>query len=131
MYTINVWLLLGLLICHWAADFTQLSTPWMLNAKRRGAPLFPIFCHAGTHLILMMTVICGLCYVVPTPHWDKYDTAFMIILLSHFIIDVWKGRMNVWFPSLTNPTNVYHWWIFGLDQLLHILVIIFVTIYIS
>jgi hypothetical protein len=48
-----------------------------------------------------------------------------IQLVSHFIIDTWKGKMNVWFPKLSDPTNVAHWTLFGFDQLLHTLVIIF------
>jgi hypothetical protein len=45
-------------------------------------------------------------------------------LITHFLIDVWKGKMNSWFPSLQSPANKWHWIIFGLDQLFHALVII-------
>lgn len=49
---------------------------------------------------------------------------FLLQLFSHFLIDVWKGKMNVWVPSLTNPANVWMWIIFGLDQLFHQIIII-------
>ena len=29
-------ILIGLFICHFLADYTHLSTAWMLNAKRLG-----------------------------------------------------------------------------------------------
>lgn len=51
----------------------------------------------------------------------------LIQLVTHFLIDLWKGRMNKWFPSLQSPTNKWHWVIFGFDQLLHSLIIIFMT----
>jgi hypothetical protein len=46
-------ILIGLFICHFLADYTHLSTAWMLNAKRLGTPLFPIFCHAFVHMFIM------------------------------------------------------------------------------
>ncbi len=46
-------------------------------------------------------------------------------LVTHFAIDVIKGRMNVWYPSLQNPANYFHWWVFGADQMLHVAVILF------
>ncbi|MCX6185983.1 MAG: hypothetical protein NTU43_03160, partial [Bacteroidetes bacterium] len=50
-------ILIGLFICHWLADYTLLSTAWMLNAKRFGKPLFPIFIHAAMHTMLMSLVL--------------------------------------------------------------------------
>lgn len=125
MYQINLAVLIGFLLCHWAADFTHLSRPFMLAAKRIGKPLTPIFCHSLIHGFLMSNV-AGIVYGM--------NAAYIIlawVTLTHFLIDVWKGKMNVWFPSLLNPANVFHWWIFGIDQLLHILVIILLTINIS
>lgn len=121
----NIPLLALLFICHWAADFTHLSRPYMLQAKRNGQPFLPILDHALVHAVLM-GICCNLYLGYPLLNWryDLCDTLFLIQLSSHFLIDLWKGKMNVWFPSLTNPTNPYHWYVFGFDQLLHILVII-------
>ncbi|MEH0153749.1 DUF3307 domain-containing protein [Limibacter armeniacum] len=105
-------------ICHWAADFTHLSTPWMLKAKQTGKPLFPIFIHATIHAALFFNVIFILHNI------EKALLAAIIELSTHFLIDVLKGRMNVWCPTVKSPENTYHWWIFGTDQLLHQLVII-------
>lgn len=44
--------------------------------------------------------------------------------IAHFWIDLLKGKMNKWFPSLQNPANYFHWYVFGADQFLHILTII-------
>lgn len=115
-------LLIGLFACHFLADYTHLSTAWMLNAKRLGKPMFPILSHAAAHAFLMGFFLI-VYYVKTIPH----NTWFFVVtfqLLSHFLIDVWKGRMNGWFPSLQSPANKWHWVVFGADQFLHAVVII-------
>ncbi|MFN8355477.1 MAG: DUF3307 domain-containing protein [Spirosomataceae bacterium] len=114
-------LLLLLLTCHWIADYTHLQTPWMLKAKAVGMPLFPIFVHAGVHAILQGTVL--LFFV----SGEKWVYLFILQWASHFVIDVWKGRMNGWFPTLKNPSNQWHWVIFGFDQYLHQIVIVIIA----
>lgn len=106
------------MICHWLADFTHFSTPWMLKAKAIGKPFFPIFIHACVHGTLMCFVLL---FFVPLK-MVLLLTAFQIA--THFCIDVLKGKLNVWFPSLANNTNPYHWYIFGADQFLHQTVIV-------
>jgi hypothetical protein len=111
-----------LLLCHFFADYTHLSTKWILDAKRYGTPTYPILCHAGLHAFFMAVVLkCFGC------DWLTVAVLYTIQLLTHFAIDVWKGRMNVWFPSLQSPANKWHWWIFGIDQTLHILVILWIV----
>jgi hypothetical protein len=112
-------LLLLLFFCHFLADFTHLSTQRMLNAKRLGTPLIPIFDHAAAHSVLMMIVIFIFIQ----------DISFVFYLggfqaLTHFMIDVWKGKMNAKFPKLLDNTNKFHWILFGFDQFLHATVII-------
>lgn len=130
------YILLALFFCHFLADYTHLSTPWMLNAKRLGKPLFPIFWHALVHANLMWICleIYGYYYLGTHPfRWEisVIDELFLFQLITHFIIDVWKGRMNGWFPSLQSPANKWHWIIFGLDQLFHAVVIIVMVQYLQ
>jgi hypothetical protein len=117
-------ILIGLFICHFLADYTHLSTAWMLNAKRLGTPTFPILCHAGVHAILMSIVLK--CFGFS---WIVVACLYTIQLSSHFLIDVWKGKMNSWVPTLQSPANKWHWIVFGFDQLLHALVIIFMSVF--
>ena len=118
-------ILIGLFICHFLADYTHLSTAWMLNAKRLGKPLHPIFTHAFIHASLMLVFLSlfGL-------SGSKLFCLFTFQLNTHFLIDVWKGKMNSWFPSLQSPANKWHWIVFGFDQLLHAIVIILMYMYI-
>lgn len=113
-------ILIGLFFCHFLADFTHFSTPSMLNAKRLGKPLLPILCHAMVHGMLMGLFLC----VMNVP-----CTPILICLqvVTHFGIDVWKGRMNGWFPLLQNSANKWHWVLFGGDQFLHAIVIVIMS----
>lgn len=107
-----------LFVCHFLADFSPLSTDWMLRAKSKGWPLFPILMHAGVHATLMFAVLI---FFVP------FTLALQLAALqwlAHFIIDVSKGRMNVLFPSVADSTQKSYWILFGFDQLLHQLVIL-------
>lgn len=105
-------------VTHWAADYTHLSRPWMLAAKRLGKPILPIAAHAGVHAVFFLAV--GLFFATPLVALK----VALLQLVSHTLIDIWKGRMNGWFPALQSPANIYHWYIFGFDQLLHQIVII-------
>lgn len=126
----NLPVLLILLICHWAGDFTHLSRPFMLRAKRLGTPVMPIFYHALVHAVLMaFAVEAYLTFTVDGYNPFEFaatvvDSFFVIQLVSHFFIDLLKGKMNGWFPSLQDSTGYPHWYVFGLDQLLHISIII-------
>ena len=103
---------------HWAADYTHLSTNWMLSAKRLGKPIFPILVHACVHATLMGIAILVL-------HGGSLALQLALFqLVTHFLIDLWKGRMNGWFPKLQSPANKFHWVVFGADQYLHQLVLI-------
>jgi hypothetical protein len=117
-------ILILLFICHWLADYTHLSTVRMLNAKRLGKPFGPIAEHALVHSLLMSFVL--LPFIGYTPLWS---CLVIFQFLTHFSIDVWKGRMNGWFPALQSPANKWHWIIFGFDQLLHAIVIILMSLY--
>jgi hypothetical protein len=118
-------ILIGLFICHFLVDYTHLSTAWMLNAKRLGKPLYPIFTHAFIHASLMLVLLA----LVFGFSGFKLAALFGFQLITHFLIDVWKGRMNGWFPTLQSPANKWHWIVFGFDQLLHALVIIGMSLY--
>jgi hypothetical protein len=110
-----------LLFCHFLADFSHLIRPEMLKAKMNGTPLLPILYHAIVHGVLMFVVLA-------------FFTEMQIVILltiieiiSHFVIDVWKGKMNVWFPEYSSPTKQEYWYIFGFDQFLHQAVIIYMV----
>ena len=114
-------LLILLLITHWLADYTHLSTKWMLSAKASGGPLLPILAHAAVHALLVLAVL--LAFVEPQKALDLA----LLQLGTHFFIDVWKGKMSDWFPPVQNPCNRSYWYVFGFDQLLHQLVLVVIS----
>jgi hypothetical protein len=112
-------LLIALFLCHYLADYTPLSRPYMLKAKRFGTPLSPILSHAGVHSVLMWAAL--LAFGVSL---EVANCLALVQWFSHFGIDWLKGRLNVWFFSLTDATKPAHWAVFGADQLAHSLVIL-------
>ncbi len=61
----------------------------------------------------------------------KIAIVFVLQLITHFGIDLLKGKMNYWFPKLQDPANKWHWIVFGFDQYLHSIVIILLSYYFS
>lgn len=115
----NIALLILLFACHYICDYSHLSMDFMLKAKRIGKPLHPIFLHALVHTVAMSVVVIFFASDVKV-----FSIVMVLQLLSHFLIDVLKGKLNVWLPIVSNPANKSHWYIFGADQLLHQLVIV-------
>ena len=85
----------------------------MQKAKQFGKPLHPILAQAAVHAGMMLVILL---FFAP---WQVALKLAIIQLIAHFLIDVWKGRMNGWFPSLQDNTKKEYWMIFGFDQLLH------------
>ena len=111
-------LLVTLLVCHYLADFC-LTLPIMIRAKANGKQLWPIALHSMVHALLM-----GLCLllfgvsVLTTLYLMAAEAA------SHFIIDLSKARLSSRFPRLADATCKPYWMLYGLDQLLHQLVVV-------
>jgi hypothetical protein len=47
-------------------------------------------------------------------------------IISHFLIDTAKGLVSARYPILTDMTKKPYWMLYGFDQLLHLLVIVFI-----
>ena len=113
-----VLLLIALLVCHYLADFC-LTLPSMIRAKADGRRVGPILGHAAVHAVLM-----GLCLLVYGVSWRMLLILMGVELVSHFLIDTGKGRLSVRYPLLTDQGKKPYWMIYGLDQLLHQLVVV-------
>ncbi len=112
----KVALLITLMFGHYIGDYTHLSTKWMLDAKRVGKPIEPILAHAMMHCLLVWFIL--------SLFGSSNPGLVLVELITHFIIDVLKGKCNVWFPAVSNPANKSHWYIFGFDQFLHHVVLV-------
>lgn len=113
-------LLVILFLCHYVADYC-LTTPAMIRAKADGRTFLPIMAHAAVHAVLM-----GCAMLV----WGvAFHTAVLLAgveLLTHFLIDTAKGRITARFPRLADNSQKPFWMLNGFDQLLHILVIVWI-----
>jgi len=112
--------LISLIICHYLADF-QLTTPSMIAAKTKGAPALPIMSHAAVHALLIF-----LCLLIAGATWELSSILAGIEFITHFIIDSLKGRLTALYPTLADMQKKPYWQLYGLDQLHHIIVIIFI-----
>lgn len=109
-------LLILLQIVHFFADFTHLSTDWMLKAKSIGKPFFPILCHGLVHGALVFLVL-----TMFVPLYVAILLGFGLEAPLHTLIDIGKGKLSEKYPFLADNKNKWHWWLFGADQYLHFL----------
>ena len=117
--TDELFLILFLLLCHYLADFC-LTSPAMIQAKADGRNPWPILLHAGIHAGLVS--ICLLFWQTP---W-KTLLLVLLELVSHFLIDTAKGRLTARFPALADMQQKPYWMLYGLDQLLHLMVLVMI-----
>ena len=116
-------LLIALLVCHYLADFC-LTLPIMIRAKANGKQLWPIVLHSMVHAVLM-----GLCLLLFGV--SVLTTLYLMAAeaMSHFIIDLSKARLSNHVPRLADATGKPYWMLYGLDQLLHQLVVVGIWAY--
>lgn len=118
--TDELFLILFLLLCHYLADFC-LTSPAMIRAKVDGRNPWPILLHAGIHAGLVS--ICLLFWQTP---WKTLLLLVLLELVSHFLIDTAKGRLTARFPALADMQRKPYWMLYGLDQLLHLMVLVLI-----
>ena len=116
-------LLISLLVCHYLADFCFTSSS-MIQAKADGRNLWPIMLHAFVHALLI-----GLCLLILRVPWDKLLLLMFVEFISHFLIDTGKCRLTACYPVLADQQKKPYWMLFGFDQLLHLLVIVFIWLW--
>ena len=121
------WLLASLFVAHFLGDFTPLTTQRMLEAKARGKPVGPIAAHAGVHAVLVGFVVGGMA----RPGGALLVVAVAVEFLTHLGIDWAKGRLGAARPAWSDPRSRSFWWIFGVDQLGHQLVLIAIAVLVS
>ena len=116
-------LLIVLLVCHYLADFCLTSSA-MIKAKADGHTPLPILFHASIHGMLM-----GICLLLWNVSWKWILAMIALELVSHFLIDFAKARLSAQIPLLADQRHKSHWVLYGLDQLLHQLVIVLIWYY--
>ena len=119
----NAVLLIVLLVGHYLADFC-LTTPAMIRAKVDGRKVGPILLHAGVHALLV-----GVCLLVFGVPWKLLLFLMLAELVSHFLIDMVKGRLTARSQELADMQQKSYWMLYGFDQLLHLLVIVGIWYY--
>ena len=111
-------LLIVLLICHYLADFC-LTWPALIRSKADGRNVWPILLHAMVHAVLM-----GGCLLVFGVNMELTLWLMLLELVTHFVIDTCKAVVSVKIPLLAEVKQKPYWVLFGLDQLMHQLVVV-------
>lgn len=111
-------LLITLLICHYLADFC-LTWPALIRSKADGRNVWPILLHAAVHAVLM-----GCCLLVFGVSMELAFWLMLLELVTHFVIDTSKAAVSVKVPLLADVRQKPYWVLFGLDQLMHQLVVV-------
>jgi hypothetical protein len=113
-------LLAGLFLAHFLGDFTPLSTPQMLEAKANARPMWLIGAHAFVHTILVTVVIL----LVALPALSILALAAGIEFVTHFGLDAGRAKLGRRVPHLNDPSRNRFWYVLGLDQFAHAVVLI-------
>lgn len=120
MTATGAWLLVALLVAHDLGDFTPLATERMREAKARGRPAWLIGMHAAMHAVLVALALL----IVIRPSITILALAAGFELVTHFLIDLFKAQLGVRVPPLGDMRTNPFWWVMGVDQLLHGLVLV-------
>ena len=102
-------LFLKILLAHLVGDFILQPGSWVSDKNRRKIKSAKLFIHTGVHTILLALVLEFNLY---------YWKAFILIIISHFIIDLAKS----WLSNKRPGTEL-----FFLDQAAHIAIIAIAT----
>ncbi len=103
-------LLIKILLAHFIGDFVLQPDSWVADKVQKKAKSLKLYYHVGIHLLLLIAFILDV----------KYGAGIAIIIVSHFIIDLWK----LYAQSDTDWRKLF--WV---DQGLHIAVILAVVHY--
>lgn len=116
-------LLIALLVCHYLADFC-LTWPRLIQSKSDGKSMWPIAQHASVHALLM-----GCCLLVFGVGCIQLLALVVFEWVSHFLLDTMKAWLSAVNSLLADLRHKPYWMLFGLDQLLHQVVVIVIWYY--
>lgn len=105
-----LWLLVGLMLKHFLADF-PLQTPYMLGKGKREGWGLPLLAHCSVHALATTLIL----HVAGLGWW-----AIPVALAegaAHFVIDRIKAHPDL--GGRWNPSQPQFWWALGADQLAH------------
>ncbi len=112
-----------LLVAHAIGDFSPLSTAAMRAAKSGNGPVALIGAHAGVHALLVVVA----CVLARAP-WDLVLAAAGIELATHFAIDDVRMLAGRRYPVIQDPTRDPFWYVLGVDQLAHGVVLMAIAV---
>jgi hypothetical protein len=103
-------LFLKILLAHIIGDFIFQSQKWVKDKEEKKVKSIKLYFHIGVHIILLLCVFQF--------NLKKHWLGFLLIIISHYIIDVIKLYLQ--------KKKTKRIWFFA-DQILHIIVLLIVS----
>lgn len=114
-------LLLQLLFAHLVADFVIQPLSWVKDKEQKSF---------ASSKLLLHTLVHALLYAIVLKFAPRYWLGFIVLVVSHYLIDGLKCWLNPIADRLENRLGLFNRrTLFLLDQLLHIAVILWVVHY--
>lgn len=103
-------LFLKILLTHILGDFVFQPEKWVKNKEKKKVKSLELYFHIGVHATLLLLILQF--------NLKEYWLAFILIILSHYVIDVLKLYLQ--------KKKTKRIW-FTVDQVLHITMLVFVS----
>ncbi len=107
-------LFISLLLAHFIADFYLQPHSWIMDKVKYKQKSFGLFKHICVHVVLTAAMLS-----IFIPLSTNLGIALAVIIISHYLIDIWKTHMGFTFKF------------FIMDQLGHVLVIALISLWLS
>ena len=122
-----LYIILGLLILHWIADFIC-QPRWMANEKSKRWDILTIHCFTYAIIIqVSILIILILSNISSTKFESPLAIMGITLFITHFIIDFVTSKMTAYYYQI-GKTKAF-WNTIGFDQILHIWILITVFQY--
>lgn len=114
---INIYILFGILVIHWFADFF-LQTDEM--ARNKSISNYWLTKHVGTYTVVWFFAMLFYCAVTGGTNWEECKLIFgfpAITFVCHWITDYFTSRLNT---SLHKKGDIHNFFVsVGADQVYH------------
>lgn len=116
----SITLLILLFLSHYIVDYTPIGN----TIEVQDRPFYTLIVHSFIHAFVLGIILFSYNAICVCIRFDFIISSILIQLSSHYLIDMWVGLMNRYYPKV--ETKTMQSLILGVDQFLHSLVLIFI-----
>jgi hypothetical protein len=116
----SIILLIALFFSHYIVDYTTIGNTIEIQDK----PFYTLIIHSFIHSIILGFILWLYSMMFANIEFDLIICSMLIQLSSHYLIDMWVGLMNKYYPKV--ETKTMQSLILGVDQFLHSVALIII-----